>query len=175
MSMRKSSALIGCFLLVTLWTFGQLNEKKKFSFKGLKKDVTVKKYGPYFGYQKGKYDVYELGMEKQWKRIKLSKPSTNALHFGINYNFVGGVLGYDLGYWHKKGRLNFTYGGNLCLRTDFTHNKVGFAPVIGYKIWQFHLQTGYVFLTKSNTFMPTNTFFISLCFVLLNHRDVDVK
>lgn len=140
----------------------------------LKTDLSVRRSGPYFGIQKGKFDVIEVGMEGQYKKFKIGKPYTHAAHFGINYSFKNNILGYDVGYWFKKGRLNFTYGANLVLRTDFTHNKVGFAPVIGYKIWQFHIQTGYLFLTKTTVPMQTNTFFVSLRFVLINHNNFDL-
>lgn len=172
-NMGRNNLLICFYLLLSHVSFSQLNDQKKFHFPDIKTSVSKTKSGPYFGYQRGKYDVFEIGFEKQWKK-KLIKPTTNALHFGINYNYKTNVLGYDLGYWYKKGRLNFTYGVNLCLRTDFTQSKIGFAPVIGYKIWQFHLQTGYHFLTKTNLVIPTNTFFISLRFVLINNQKLEL-
>ncbi len=136
--------------------------------------IDVVKTGPYFGIQKGKYTIFELGVERQWKQIKLKSPSTHAAHFGFNYNFKYNVLGYDIGYWFKQNRLGFTYGATLCLRTDFDQTRFGIAPVVGYKLWQFHLQTGYHFLTRSTVFTETNGLFISLRFVLINDRDVDV-
>lgn len=136
--------------------------------------IDVVKTGPYFGIQKGKYAIFELGVERQWKQIKLNSPSTHAVHAGFNYNFKYNVLGYDLGYWFKQNRLGFTYGATLCLRTNFDRTRVGIAPVVGYKLWQFHLQTGYHFLTRSTVFKETNGLFISLRFVLINDRDVDV-
>lgn len=137
--------------------------------------ITFKKSGPYIGVQRGLYTILEIGGEYQYKKIKLVKPPTHAAHMGFNYNFKYNVLGYDAGYWFKTGRLNLTYGGNLVFRTDFTHNRLGFAPVIGFKFMQFHLQTGYTFLTKSPNFTETNTFFVALRFVLINNRDLDIK
>lgn len=137
-------------------------------------DIKVRKSGPYFGIQRGKYTILELGGEMQWKQVKLKSPVTHAVHTGFNYNFKYNVLGYDLGYWVKPSRLGLTYGGNLVLRTDFDENRLGFAPVLGYKLFGFHLQTGYHFLSRSYTFTETNGFFVSLRFVLINNRDVDV-
>jgi len=136
--------------------------------------ITVTKSGPYLGLQKGLYNVLEFGMEGQYKRVKLVKPVTHAGHMGFNFNFKRNVLGYDVGYWFKVGRLNLTYGANLVYRSNFTENRLGFAPVIGYKIWQLHLQTGYHFLGKLPDDFETNTLFISLRFVLINSRHVDI-
>jgi hypothetical protein len=131
--------------------------------------------GPYFGLQRGQFGFIELGMERQWKQFKLVHPIINSAHFGINYNYKNNIMGYDLGYWRKKGRLNFTYGANLCLRTNFERYRFGFTPTIGYKIWQLHLQTGYHFLIKSTPNFDSNTFFISARFVLINDVDFKIK
>ena len=165
-------------ILFLFFPFSFFAQKDEGFFKNIfskKTEVRVSKYGPYIGLQRGKYTILELGGEYQWKKLKLVKPHTNAIHLGFNYNFKYNVLGYDLGYWFKKGRLDLTYGVNLNYRTDFTHNRVGLSPVIGYKILQFHLQTGYHFLTPSPNFTETNTFFISLHWVLIKNRDVKVK
>ena len=154
--------------------FFQVNaqEKKKWNL-NLKTEINVRKSGPYIGLQKGIYTVGELGGELQWKKLKWIKPFTNALHVGMNYNFKYNVIGYDFGYWCKTGRLNLTYGANICYRSNFTHSQVGIAPVIGFKFTQFHLQTGYNFLSYSPVAIKTNTLFISLRFVLINNRNVD--
>lgn len=161
------------FILMVSSTFAQLApysfyKKKRF-------ELIVKKTGPYFSLQQGKYLVPELGVERQWKQIKLATAFTHAIHMGFNYNFKYKVLGYDVGYWVKPSRIGLTYGGNLILRTDFDETRLGFAPVIGYKLVGFHLQTGYHFLSRSTTFTETNKFFISLRFVLINDRDVDIN
>jgi hypothetical protein len=136
-------------------------------------DIHVRKSGPYFGVQRGLYWVGEAGGEMQFKKIKLVKPRTQAIHTGINYNFTQNVLGYDAGYWVKFGRFNFTYGGNVIMRTDFKQTSVGFAPVIGFKLTQLHIQTGYNFLTPSSTVKLTNNYFVALRFVFINKRDWD--
>lgn len=137
--------------------------------------VSITKSGPFIGIQRGRYTVLELGAERQWKRLKLVKPITHAALIGMHYNFLHNVIGADMGYWFKIGRLNFTYGANLVYRSNFDVNSFGFAPVIGYKIFQFHLQAGYHFLTKPKYEFETNKLFVSLRFVLINNRDLDVK
>ena len=138
-------------------------------------NIEVKKTGPYIGVQRGRYTVAEFGVERQWKKVKLSSSLNQALHMGINYNFKYNVLGYDFGYWIKPNRIGLTYGANLVLRTDFNKTRIGFTPVIGFKLVGFHLQTGYHFLTRSVNFTETNTFFISLRYVLINDRDIQVN
>jgi hypothetical protein len=143
--------------------------------KGLleKRKIDIVKNGPYFGLQKGAFLVAEIGGERQWKDLQFRKPKTHALNIGFNYDFSNNVLGYDLGYWYKPSNIGLTYGASLLLRTDFSNTKFGFVPVIGYKIWQLHVQTGYQFLLNSrNDFFKTNTLFIDLRFVLINNTKI---
>ena len=139
----------------------------------LKTKINIHKSGPYVGLQKGLYTVVELGGEYQWKKVKWVKPKTFSLNAGMNYNFQDNVLGYDTGFWFKTGRLNLTYGAAICYRTDFTRGEIGFAPIIGFKLAQFHLQTGCNFFAHPVSYVKTNTFFISLRFVLINRRKFD--
>lgn len=171
------------FLLVLLCLFALSSHAQEFSYFSnnrfpLKKegwiDIHFKKSGPYIGLQRGKYLIAEFGVEKQYKKVKLIRPVTHAFHTGFNYNFKRNVLGYDLGYWFQVGRLDLTYGANLILRTDFDETRVGIAPVVGFKLFQFHLQTGYHFLTPSTTFVETNTYFVSLRFVMISKRQIDI-
>ncbi len=139
-----------------------------------KLDISVKRTGPYLGMQQGKYTVPEIGGERQWKKIRLKNPIVHAAHMGFNYNFRYKVLGYDVGYWGRPHRFGLTYGANLFFRSDFTYNKVGFAPVIGYKIWFLHFQTGYHFMVNPEQF-ETNTLFVSLRMGIINDRDISIE
>lgn len=76
-----------------------------------------------------------------------------------------------MGYWVKPNRIGLTYGANIVFRTDFNDNRVGLAPVLGFKFYMFHLQTGYHFLSGRDLNFPTNTFFISLRIGWINDRD----
>jgi hypothetical protein len=145
------------------------------SFFEQRKKMKMVRTGPYISLQQGRYLVPEFGAERQWTQVKLKDPHTHAAHMGFNYNIRYGVLGYDVGYWFKTNRIGLTYGGNLCFRTDFSYSRVGFAPVLGFKLWQFHLQTGFHFLTRSAVKFETNTYFASLRFVIVNDRDLKRK
>lgn len=137
--------------------------------------VSVSKAGPYIGLQKGKYTVLELGGEYQWKKVRFKKPWTHAGHMGFNYNFKYNVLGYELGYWVKPHRVGLTYGANFLYRTNFDQSQFGVSPVVGFKFWFAHLQTGYQFLSNRSSEIQSNTFFISLRIGIINDRDVDIK
>mgnify|MGYP006231789699 CR=1 FL=1 len=164
--------VVVCIFLIPLFGLSQ-ESAGLFAKKKRLVDITVKKSGPYFGLQRGKYTVPEIGVERQWKQVRLKNPQTHAAHLGFNYNFKYNMLGYDMGYWFKTQRLGLTYGGNLFFRTNFDHSRVGFAPVIGYKFWLLHFQTGYHFMGRPPENFETNRFFVSLRIGIINERDVD--
>ncbi len=160
--------------LLVIQANGQIELKNPFK-KDKLLDLHVTKTGPYFGLQRGKYTVLELGVERQWKHITLLKTETQAARFGFNYNFKYNVLGFDAGYWTKPSRVGLTYGVDLVFRTNFDEGRMGFAPKIGYKFLQFHLETGYTFLTRALDFEETNRFFIGLRYTIINDRDVSLN
>lgn len=172
-------ASIRLFLLTLLLTAASAQAQAPLLWQLTAKDPLIRarsfKSGPYIGAQRGAYWFGEFGAEMQFKKIKLTNPRVHALHTGVQYNFTNNVLGYDLGYWYQGGRLGLTYGATLLFRTDFTHNRLGIAPVVGFKLFQFHLQTGYQLLTPSNSFTAINRFFLSLRFVIINNRDIDIQ
>lgn len=174
-SMGKSSAVMLALLLARLGYSQTIGFADRNPFDVKLPKVKVTKTGAYIGVQAGQFYVVEFGGERQWNRMKLNNPKTHAMHAGFNYNFKYNVLGYDIGYWYKPNRLGLTYGGSICYRTDFVHNRFGIIPVVGYKIWQFHLQTGYHFLTPTPTEFETNYLFVSLRLVLINERDWKFK
>jgi hypothetical protein len=129
--------------------------------------IDLEKFGPYLGLQRGKFSSLEFGVEYQLKELALFKPETQAVHAGVNYDLSNNVLGYEAGYWFKKGRMNLSYGANLIFRTDYSTNALGISPVVGFKLAQFHLQTGYNYLPSAPSSMLVNRFFISLRFVFI--------
>jgi hypothetical protein len=171
--MKNKIFLFVLVLLAFLGNAQDLNFKHVLDISDLELDVN--KFGPYIGLQQGKYSSVEFGAEFQHKKIKWIRPTTHSVHLGFNYNFYNNLLGYDVGYWYKAGRLNLTYGVSAIFRTDYTHNAIGFAPVVGYKIGQLHMQTGYNFLSRTTTNFPCNTFFMTLRFVLVQYRNFDWK
>jgi hypothetical protein len=148
-----------------------------------KKPKTIIKTGPYVGVQSGRYYAGEVGMERQWKEGKLIGPNTHALHFGVNYTYdftrFNPILGYDLGYWFRDNNIGMTFGGTICMRSNFQDYRFGITPTLGYKIWQLHIQTGYHFLYPFyafyNSTFDSNTLFLSARFVLVNDREVKQK
>ena len=148
-----------------------------------KKPKTIIKTGPYVGVQSGRYYAGEVGMERQWKEGKLIGPNTHALHFGVNYTYdftrFNPILGYDLGYWFRDNNIGMTFGGTICMRSNFQDYRFGITPTLGYKIWQLHIQTGYHFLYPfyafDNSTFDSNTLFLSARFVLVNDREVKQK
>ncbi len=163
---RVSVLLIIMFILLSASALSQKKKKPLI-------DPSVKKLGPYFGIQQGRYTVGEIGMEFQHKDIRLKKPKTNAFHLGLGYNIPNNALQVNGGYWHKPSRLDLTYGVDVCLRSDFDAERFGISPVVGYKIFGFHIRAGYMLLTPSETFIATNQLFINLRFTLVNNRDFD--
>jgi hypothetical protein len=163
-------------LFTCLFTTILLSQKKDSRWQNLRDTkINISKSGPYVGLQKGQFMNFEIGYEYQWKKVKLVKPKTNSLHLGISYNYFNNVLGYEFGYYNKTGRANFTYGINSIYLTDFVHNRIGITPVIGYKLFGFHIQAGYNLLAPVANFKKVNSPFLSLRFFILNKRDIDFK
>lgn len=159
------------FLLIVI--LGQFHAQ--YSDFGFKKDPLVKitKSGPYIGLQYGKYKNLELGYELQRKAVKLVKPTTHALNIGADFNLNQGILGFNLGYYQKEGRIDFTYGASLLYRTDFEHTRFGVSPFIGYKLYGFHLQAGVNLLTPNENFTNNNIIYASMRFVVIKNRSYD--
>ncbi len=172
---RISSVLL---FLVAFYSVSQEKEPwLKNPFQRKQVELNVTKTGAYFGLQQGLYLVPEFGVERQWQKIRLTSKKTHALHGGFNYNLKYKVLGYDVGYWYRGTRVGLTWGGNICVRTDFTNTRVGIVPVVGYKVWQFHVQTGYHLLTPlptENRF-ETNGLFINIRFVMITETERELK
>lgn len=159
-------------LLALLLVFSsRLFARNELGFPNKKPLVSIFKSGPYLGLQRGKYTNLEFGYEFQRKAVKLIKPTIHALNTGFDYNLTENVLGFSIGYWQKRGRLDLTYGANLVYKTDFDQTRIGIAPTLGYRISIAHLQVGANLLTKSDDFKNTNTFFISLRVVMINNRN----
>jgi hypothetical protein len=170
--------LLLCFLVSTV--FGQDRLSGLFSKDDKKKkdpliELSVRQSGPYFGLQQGRYTVAELGGEMQWRKVRFKQPTTHAATLGLDYNLTQNVLGFNAGYYYKGGRTKFTYGGNIVYRSDFTYNRIGLGPAVGYKFFGLHGQVGYYLLTPHETFKNTNMLYVSVRYTLINDREMEVK
>lgn len=124
--------------------------------------ISAKSYGMLLGVQRGKFTFLELGVERHWSKVKLIKPKTYSLGANMEYNFGNNVLGYKLSGWMKIGRVNLTYGANICYYTNFDQNRIGLGPAIGFRLLGFHLVNGYNFTVGSDEFKEFNTLYVSL-------------
>ena len=160
--MKNRFLLVFGFIFLITAIFSQKKELKWRNLRDTK--INISKSGPYIGLQKGSFMNLEIGYEYQWKKVKFIKPTSNSLHSGISYNYFNNVFGYEVGYYNRTGRTNFTYGINAVYLTDFVHNSFGITPVIGYKL-----------LTPLTNFKNVNGPFLSLRFFILRKRDLDIK
>ena len=163
-------------IFILLYPFIGFSNESKANIKPLPKTflIKVRKAGPYFGYEQGRTQTIELGSELMFKKIKILNANTHGFHLGMNYSWEEKGLGFETGYWYKKGRLNMTFGSSIVLRTNFDESRFGVSPMMGYRLFGFHLQAGYHFLTPSTTFTNTNSFFIRLRFTLVTDRKMGV-
>ncbi len=164
--------LLIAFLLLLQWNVSGQYVGQFPSLKDKLFEIKIRKSGPFIGLQRGNYTNFELGGEMIWKKVRISKPHTQAGYANMNYNFKHNVLGFDLGYWLRPHRFGLTYGAALLFRSDFTHNQLGIAPVIGYKLWIAHLRVGYNILPDPQQF-ENNTLFVSLRVGIISDRDID--
>jgi hypothetical protein len=155
-----------------------IRERLKISDKKEKKpliEMSVRQYGPYFGLQWGKYSTLEIGGEMQWKNIQIKTTKTHGATVGADFNIYEGVLGLSAGYYHKPRRFSLTYGGQLHYRTDFNNDRVGIAPVFGYKFMMLHAQVGYAFLSRNEDFQNTNNLFVSIRLSIMSKKEREVS
>lgn len=122
-------------------------------------------FGPYLEAEKGKYFLFEIGIETQIKKVKLDASKAHGISFGLNYDFKSENFGYDLAYWMRPKIIGFTFGGNLGFRSDLSStSSFGIAPTIGYKFWMLHAQAGFYLWTVKPSIMNTNSVFVALKF-----------
>jgi hypothetical protein len=153
------------FLFIWLFGFFLMLHAQKESRFNLKKIQT----GPYFGLQQGRNIVFELGVERRMKELKFKSPNSFALHAGFNYDYRARTLGVDAGFWFKPNRISFTFGATGAVRSNFNDAMMGFAPMLGYKIWLVHAFAGYYFYPSPFQNSATNQLFVSLRLTLTHN------
>jgi len=135
--------------------------------------INTTKSGLLIGVQRGKFNGFEIGFEKQWKQVKLVKPKTFGISLTGEYLFNANALGFKAGPWVKLGRTKFTYGANVLAATKFNQPQLAFAPSIGIKLLGFHGQASYNFFKNSKEF-DYNKFNISVRYFISRKRKFDV-
>lgn len=138
--------------------------------RGIIPELRTIKTGLLVGIQKGKYFGIELGMERQWKELKLKKPFTWAVAANGEYHFESNNLGFKVGPWFKWGRADFTYGVNLTCLSDFEYARIGASPSIGFKIIGFHILASYNFLYGPDLYQDYNQLHVSVRYYISKER-----
>ncbi len=141
--------------------------------KPIKSKISSTKTGMIIGLQKGKYTGFELGMERQWKEIKLKSPFTMAATFNMEYQFGANVIGFKGGPWMKFGRMDFTYGANATFLSDFEDNRFGVSPALGFKLLGFHAIASYNFVFGPERFSEYNKMHVSLRYYISKSRKIN--
>jgi hypothetical protein len=124
--------------------------------------IFTRSYGFIAGLQGGRLTFIETGLESHWRKITISKPRLLGISANVEYNWGYNILGYKASIFHKVGRINFTYGLNFNYYTDFDYGKIGLGPVIGFKLFGFHLLNGYSFMFGNKEFDKYNTFYVAI-------------
>ncbi|MES2733206.1 MAG: hypothetical protein V4714_15775 [Bacteroidota bacterium] len=167
--MRNALLIIGFTFLFHTSVFAQLaflpSNKSLHPFKSLYSppiELYTRGYGAIIGYQQGERTFFELGGEANWRKIRLSHPHTYGVGANVEYNFAQKVLGWKASGWVKPGRIDFTYGVNLLYYSDFSHNRIGIGPALGYKLLGFHFIVGANLMAGSRELTAYNTFFLTI-------------
>jgi hypothetical protein len=103
-------------------------------------------YGVILGVQRGKSTFFEFGSEIHWRKVRLTNPRLIAATANVTYNIADNVLGYQAGFWTKRGRIALTLGANAGYYTDFDNGSFAIGPAVGFRLLGFHLTTGYNYL-----------------------------
>lgn len=137
-----------------------------------KLEINSRKVGMLLGLQQGAYTSLELGMEGQWKKLKLKDPWTIAVNGTVQYNLQNNILAYKMGSWFKLGRTDLSLGANAGFFTDFGENRFAIGPEIGFKLVGFHVYTGGNFQLHPDPLDTINTFYVGIRYFLISDRKV---
>lgn len=137
--------------------------------------VSTRSYGMILGVQRGKFTFFEFGAEMHWNKVKLVNPRTFSLGANFEYNFGNNVLGYKVSGWAKVGRINLTYGLNLCYYTDFDSTRLGLGPAIGFRLLGFHLINGINLTIGDKYFQDYNKIYVTIRYFFPLDRKIKFK
>lgn len=135
----------------------------------------MQKTGLLLGLQQGKFTNIELGLEHQWKKLKLVKPHVYAIKANMEYNIQENVIGYKAGAWTRQGRLALTYGLNFGYFSDFEKSNIGISPAIGLKLIGFHFETGWNILLGPQNVENINFLYVAARYFFINNRKTKFK
>jgi len=158
--------ILGCTISTTL------NSQILFNlFRKVEINRLVKKQGVYVGYERGIYDVFEVGSDNQRKRVIGKKVTINGITSGLQYNLRENIGCYNIGYYRQKSHVGMTYGFEISGVTNFKEIQPTFSPLIGFKISGFHIQSGYKFIYPVLSDISSNTFFFRIRFTINQHTE----
>lgn len=136
---------------------------KNIATKSPKRKLLQRNTGAIIGVQRGAGTAFELGAEAHWRKLSLSNSRIVGATTNLEYNFSEHIIGYKIGAWVKKGRVNLTYGGNLVYFSDFEGGqRYGLGPSVGFRLAGFHLINGYNILAGDKDMKGANTLYMSL-------------
>lgn len=161
--------ILFCLFLQPIFSFNNPVQPK------LIPEIKSVKNGILFGLQMGKYTAFELGGEKQWKKIKLKEAETKALNAVFEYQFKSNTIGLKAGGWYKTGRLSFTYGGAVTFLSNFDYTRWGISPQIGYRILNFHGYLSYNITAGPKLYSEFNKLHVAVRFYLNKNREIEVE
>jgi hypothetical protein len=134
-----------------------------------RKKLLQRNHGAILGVQRGAVTSIEIGAEAHWRKLSFTNPTIKGATANLSYNFRNHVIGYQVGMWAKRGRVNLTYGGNVVYYSNFKGlNQYGVGPAVGFRLAGFHLINGYNFLVGDNFYAgdkqiaAANTLYITL-------------
>jgi hypothetical protein len=170
-------SLLTVLFLALLCLTARANTLPPYIHTKLLPEIKSVKTGVLFGLQKGEFTAFEIGMERQWKKVKLLAKDyeIKAINFVMEYQFRSNVFGLKPGFWFKTGRLSFTYGGALTLLTDFKYNRVGISPQLGYRFLNFHGLASYNLVVGPKEFIDYNRIHVAIRFYLNQSRKIEVE
>ncbi|MFN6945587.1 MAG: hypothetical protein ACK4ND_11615 [Cytophagaceae bacterium] len=136
--------------------------------------ANTRKYGLLLGVQRGRNTFWELGVQKQWKKLSIQNPRMWAVYGTMMYNLPNNTLAYQTGVWTKKG-VDLTYGMNFCYFSDFYSQRIGGGPVIGFRFLGFHLMTGYNYTFGPQEMTTANNLHISARYFIPTFSTTEIE
>lgn len=133
---------------------------------------SVRKFGTLIGIQRGQFFTIEAGIEQQFKKLQLKKPTAWAWNAHLDYAWKPNTLSFKTGSWYKDGRAGFTLGGSAVGASDFENFSAGVSPEIGIKLLGFHVLASYNFFFINPKAVETNNLHLSIRYFISRNRDI---